>query len=432
MSISIKSITVKGYRNILSTTIDLQDITCLLAPNNYGKSNILSAIGFGHYFMNASVGNRIFMMQTVTAIPVNKSVAGKPFVFCIEGSLDNNRDFQYGYQFDWFKNNGVENRIIDGRITGEFLKVRDNSKEKPKFATIFQRNSTEEAKYLPSPTGRCDKPLNIGAYELVINKLSNFDELFYHADLDAVLNINIQGIDTLSNPDNYFTPQVHFKKNSQRFMISDWASTYLYDLKQGDKQTYDYLLSALRILLPNIESIEPIMTSPKVQVEEGVPYTYPDQYDIMVKEINNNQATRIQYLSTGSMKILFMLICVIRARKEGTQLLFVEELENSIHPNLMQTLLTIISEMKGETMLLFTSHSPNVAKNLSAMQLYVGLPSGKGVVDFRTIRPSKVKSVLAIAGAGDMSLGEYLFELMLDTETDPSLIDFFFVPQKEE
>ena len=388
MSISIKSITVKGYRNILSTTIDLQDITCLLAPNNYGKSNILSAIGFGHYFMNASVGNRIFMMQTVTAIPVNKSVAGKPFVFCIEGSLDNNRDFQYGYQFDWFKNNGVENRIIDGRITGEFLKVRDNSKEKPKFATIFQRNSTEEAKYLPSPTGRCDKPLNIGAYELVINKLSNFDELFYHADLDAVLNINIQGIDTLSNPDNYFTPQVHFKKNSQRFMISDWASTYLYDLKQDDKQTYDYLLSALQILLPNIESIEPIMTSPKVQVEEGVPFTYPDQYDIMVKETNNNQATRLQYLSTGSMKILFMLICVIRARKEGTQLLFVEELENSIHPNLMQTLLTIISEMKGETKLLFTSHSPNVAKNLSAMQLYVGLPSGKGVVDFRTIRPS--------------------------------------------
>jgi hypothetical protein len=64
--------------------------------------------------------------------------------------------------------------------------------------------------------------------------------------------------------------------------------------------------------------------------------------------------------------------------------------------------------------------------------LYVGLPSDKGVVDFRTIKPSKVKSVLQIAGAGDMALGEYLFDLMLDTETDPSLIDFFFVPQKEE
>ena len=174
------------------------------------------------------------------------------------------------------------------------------------------------------------------------------------------------------------------------------------------------------------------MASPKVQVEDGVPFTYPDRYDIMVKEINNNQATRLQFLSTGSMKILYLLICIVRARKKGTQLLYIEELENSIHPNLMRTLLTIIAEMKGDTKLLFTSHSPNVAKYLTAPQLYVGLPSDKGVVDFRTIKPSKVKSVLQIAGAGDMALGEYLFDLMLDTEADPTLIDFFFVPQKEE
>ena len=430
--ISVKSIFIKGFRNVYSTTIDLQDITCLLAPNNYGKSNILAAIDFGRYFINASAEKKIYMMQMVTAIPVNKSIAGKPFVFRLEGALDEKRDYQYGYQFNWFQNNVAGNRIVDGKITGEFFKVRDNTKEKPKFSTIFQRDAEDKAKYLPSPTGRCDKPLNIEPYELVLNKLSNFDELFYHADLDAVLNINIQGIDTLSNPDNYFTPQVQVQKGGQRYAISDWASTYLFSLKQEDKQTYDYLLSAIQVLLPNIESIEPVMASPKVQVEDGVPFTYPDRYDIMVKEINNNQATRLQFLSTGSMKILYLIICIIRARKKGTQLLYIEELETSIHPNLMRTLLTIIAEMKGDTKLLFTSHSPNVAKYLAAPQLYVGLPSDKGVVDFRTIKPSKVKSVLQIAGAGDMALGEYLFDLMLDTETDPSLIDFFFVPQKEE
>lgn len=430
--VSIKSITIKGYKNILSTTIDLQDVTCLLAPNNYGKSNILSAIGFGHYFLGAPAEKKFIMMQNIIAIPVNKSIAGKPFVFRIEGALDENRDFQYEYQFDWFQNNKAENRSIDGKITGEFFKVRDNTKEKPKFATIFQRDEANRAKYLPSPTGRCDKPLNIGPYELIINKLSNFDELFYHADLDALLKINIQGIDTLSNPDRYFTPQVHIKKGGIGFTVSDWASTYMYDLKQSDKQTYDYLISAIQILLPHIESIEPVKTSPEIKVEDDVPFTYPDHYDIMVKETYNNQSTRLQYLSSGSMKILFMLICVIRAQKEDTQLLFIEELENSIHPNLMQALLSIIDGMKGDTKLLFTSHSPNVTKNLSAKQLYVGLPSDKGVVDFRTIKPSKVKSVLSIAGAGDMALGEYLFELMLDTETNPSLIELFFTPKNED
>ena len=370
-------------------------------------------------------------MKDITSIPVNKSVAGKPFMFCMEGSIDDNRDFQYGYQFDWFQNKGVDNRIIEGKISGEFFKIRDNTKEKPKFATFFQRNAADGAKYLPSPTGRCDKPLSIGPHELVINKLSYFDELFYHADLEAILKIIIRGIDTLSNPDDFFTPQVHVRKSDNKLTISDWASKYLYDVKQSDKSTYNYLLSAIQILLPNIEYIKPVMTSPKVQVEDGVPFTYPDRYEIMVKETSNNQATRLQFLSTGSMKLLYMLICIIRARKEETQLLFIEELENSIHPSLMQTLLSIIADMKGDTKLLFTSHSPNVAKNLTAKQLYVGLPSDKGVVDFRTIKPSKLKSVLAIAGAGDLTLGEYLFNLMLDAESDPGIIEHFFEPKKE-
>lgn len=316
---SIKSITVKGFRNILSTTIDLQDITCLLAPNNYGKSNILSAIGFGYNFMISPSEKKTLMMQSIADISINKSIAGKPFVFTLEGSLE-----------------------------------------------------------------------------------------------------------------MHFAPRLKVHKSGARFSIGDWVPSYLFDLKKEDKSTYDYLLSAIQILLPNVESMEPIPISLRTQVDKDVPFTYPDSYDIMVKEVYNNQATRLQYLSTGSMKILFLLTCIIRARKEGTQLLFIEELENSIHPNLMQALLSVIVEMKGDTKLLFTSHSPNVAKYLTAKQLYVGLPSDKGVVDFRTIKPSKVKSVLSIAGAGDMALGEYLFELMLDTETDPSLIDLFFTPKNEE
>ncbi len=428
---SLNKITIKGFRNIESASIDLKDITCLLAPNNYGKSNVLAAIQFGRIFINAPADKKVILMQTETAIPINKFVAGKPFMFFLEGSLDENRDFQYSYQFDWYKNNVADGHIIDGKITNEFFKIRDNSKEKPKFATIFQRNDSEIAKYLPSPTGRCDKPLAINPCDLVINKLSNFDELFYHTELESVLKITIRGIDSLSNPEYHFAPQLLIKKEGPRINIGDWVSPYLFFLKKEDKDTYDYLLSAIELLLPNIESFEPIQSGPHLQVDEGVPFAYPDQYDIMVKERNNNQITRLQYLSTGSMKILYLLTCLVRARKEGVQLLTIEELENSIHPKLLLSLLSIIKTFLGDTKLIFTSHSPNVAKYLSAPQLYVGLPSEKGVVDFRTIKPSKVKSVLSIAGAGDMSLGEYLFDLMLETESDSSLIDFFFVPKKE-
>ena len=127
-----------------------------------------------------------------------------------------------------------------------------------------------------------------------------------------------------------------------------------------------------------------------------------------------------------------MLTTIVRASRDGVQLLLVEELENSIHPSLLQALLSVVKSFLGGVKLLFTSHSPNLLKYLTAQQLYVGLPSNMGKADFRTIKPSKVKSVLQIASAGEMAFGEYLFELLQDAESNPSLIDVFFTPKKGE
>ena len=191
------------------------------------------------------------------------------------------------------------------------------------------------------------------------------------------------------------------------------------------------MLSAVTTLIPTIELLEPVVISANnLKIDDDAPFEYPNQYDLVVKEKNNNQQTRFQYLSTGSMKLLYLLTTIIRASSEGVQLLLVEELENSIHPSLLQSLLDVVRLFLGETKLLFSSHSPNLLKHLAAPQLYVGLPSDKGEADFRTIKPSKVKSVLQIAGAGEMAIGEYLFDLLQDAESDPSLVDVFFTQKK--
>jgi hypothetical protein len=126
------------------------------------------------------------------------------------------------------------------------------------------------------------------------------------------------------------------------------------------------------------------------------------------------------------MRILFLLASVIHASKRGVQILMVEELENSIHPDLLQSLLNAIPMLLGDTKLLFTSHSTHLAKHLAYNQLYVGLPSDDGVADFRILKQTKLKNVLKIAAAGEMALGEYLFELMLSAEDDRRMIDVFF------
>lgn len=433
--ISLNKITVKGFANIESVTLDLPQITALLAPNNYGKSNVLSAILFGIEFMQQLPNVRQKLMGYEPCIPVNKRIAGKPFSFEMEGSIGENTNFQYGYCFVWKRYRKTEEKIVDkgGTIISEFLKIKSKTGEKPKYTTMVNRSSSTGAKYTSSPTGRCDRDLTIDGNELALNKLSNFDDLFYHQFIQAIRSIKIIDADYLSDPQKFFAVRMVVQDEKHRYLAGGQIATYLYNLKKNDPDSYALLLSAVTLLIPTIESIEPVVISANgLKVDDDAPFEYPDQYDLVVKEKYNNQQTRFQYLSTGSMKLLYLLTTIIRASHEGVQLLLVEELENSIHPSLLQALLDVVKSFLDGTKLLFTSHSPNLLKYMAAPQLYVGLPSDKGEADFRTIRPSKVKSVLQIAGAGDMAIGEYLFQLLQDTESDPSLIDVFFTQRKGE
>lgn len=426
---ALNKITIKGFRNIDVFSINLENITSLLAPNNYGKSNALAAITFGFQFVKGLPKTKLMLMGNQSCISINKGIAGKPFVFEEEGSIDDNTDFVYGYSFNWKRNRkGDVEDEVEGQIVTEYLRIRNKVGNKPKFTTLINRTAGNKVKYTPSLTGRCDKELLIESDELALNKLCNYDDLFYHNHIEAIKSIRVRGIDTLSDPEEIFAPRLMMNDEGKRtLMLGSNLAQYLYELKQKDKDTFELLISAITNLIPTIEIIDPVVINKlDLKIDEDAPFELPDQYDVIVKEKFNNQQTRFQYLSTGSMKLLNLLTKVVKAQKDGVQLLLVEELENSIHPRLLQSLLSIIDDFLGETKLLFTSHSPILAKYLSAPQLYIGLPSEKGYVDFRTLKANKVSRVLKIAAAGEMSLGEYLFDLMLDLECDRELISEFF------
>ena len=386
------------------------------------------AIAFGFQFIKNQPLFRSEMMGNESCISINREIAGKPFFFEEEGSIDDNTDFIYGFSFEWKRNRrNDKEEISEGQIVSEYLQIKSKNGEKPKFTKLINRTSGNKAMYMPSPTGRCNKEIPIESSELVLSKLYNYDDLFYHNYIEVIKNIEIKWIDTLANPENFFVPHMLVKDGKRQLIIESWLSKYLYELKQNDRDNFELLISAITNLVPAIEMIEPVVINNiNLKIDDDAPFELPDQYDIIVKERNNNQQTRFQFLSTGSMKILNLLTAVIKSQKDGVQLLLVEELENSIHPRLLQSLLSSIGDFLGETKLLFTSHSPNLAKYLSAPQLYIGLPSEKGFVDFRTLKPTKVKQVLKIAAAGEMSLGEYLFDLMLDLECDHDLVSDYF------
>ena len=64
---------IKGISNIGHVRLDIREMNALIAPNGYGKSNVLSAISFGMDFLKASVESRRQMLGSGFA-PINEAM----------------------------------------------------------------------------------------------------------------------------------------------------------------------------------------------------------------------------------------------------------------------------------------------------------------------------------------------------------------------
>lgn len=427
----IDSISVSGYRNLGSNTLQLQDITSLVAPNNYGKSNLLDAIRLGFGFIRKPKNQKDSMMRNRNFIPINTKLDGEPFTFEISGTVDlknANWDFVYGYSFEWEKSNDKDH---GARIINEYLKMKTG--DDIKFKSYINRSSSDMAFYLASPTGRCSKQLRVDGSMLALNKLVNYDDLFYIKVIQALNNVDIIAIGTLRNPDDYFNmiaPDDDDNQMSLTYPKRGKEGYYINCLKELMPEKYELLRNTIMDLLPTIEDLQPVKVDLKHTFEgrkgEKLPFQLPDTfYDVRVKERYNNQYTTINRLSSGCKRILYILTLVIAAEINKMPIVLLEELENSVHPRLLQNLLAIISELAGDTKIIITSHSPYLIKYLDPTNVAFGMPSKDGVATFMKIKNSKVSKLMKRASSEEVSLGEYLFELMLGMEDEDTIKEYF-------
>ncbi len=422
MEILIKKIKVGGITNIKSVEIPMEKLTALVAPNNYGKSNFLVAIEFAVQFMAAQSDTRLKMMSTRNVIPINKSMEDAPFSFEMEGSAGD-IEFVYGFSFEWARTNGKDH---GSRVVSEILKLKQASELK--YKAYIKRDDTEHAYIIATSKGRCNKEVLVDRDILVMDKLLNMDGLFYLDVVKAIRSINVKRVNTLDNPDGIFSspyPASGSGGYSVSFPKPGEIGFFINSLRQLDVDKYELLKNTIVDLLPNIEDFEPVQVdlSPKTDVPFQLPNTY---FDIRVKERFNNQYTSINNVSTGSKKILYVLTMSLAASLNHVDLLMFEELENSVHPRLLQNLLQVVTELAGNTKVITTSHSPYLVKYLSPNNIQLGLPTHSGVAEFKTIKPSKVNKVLRQASAEEVSIGEYLFDMMLDAEADDEMLNEYF------
>ncbi len=426
----IKRLTIEGFRNLDSVSLKLSKLNVLIALNNYGKSNVIKAINFGLHFIKALPSEKVRMMGLEDVLPINKKNANKNYLFelTFESMFDEQAYvIQYSFSFEWIKEHNKGRKVLF-----ESLKVKKSDK-KQQFKTFIKR-ALNQASYLSSETGRPNSKLPIEEDELVLNKLEAIGTLFYQKILKEILNISLQ-INTSLNVDGIFNT-IHL--NSPKFdklELNEHADIgeFIYALKKLHPDKFELLLDAILSLLPGLESLEPIeidfREKSSLESHEDIPFIIPEKlYKVRIKEKANNQSTSIGSLSSGSQRIIQILCLAFSAQMNNVPLLVFEELENSIHPSLLQRLLMILNDLTGEAKMLLTSHSPYLLRYLEINNIYFGIPNKYKLADFRKIEgKAKQKKLMKEVLEYETSLGEYIFDLLIESANEPNeLTEYIF------
>lgn len=407
----IDSFDIKGISNIEHIRIDVGEMNALIAPNGYGKSNVLSAISFGMDFINANAEGRRQMLANGFS-PINEALKHSSLRFEISARLTQKEPaqlFLYGFECEWATDDK------EGRVVSEWLKMKQANEQR--YRQLINRIASDTCLVVPSPKGRCNKPLEVSSLQLALPTIAN-GALFLADTAKQICSITVPNLETLDNPESYFS----IDGNAGISLLGGKTlSEYIHFLKKTDETNYGILSDGIKQLIPRIVEFEP----DEITLSDG----RSRLYDIRVREEFNTIPTSIRLLSSGSKRMIFLFTLCIAAKKQNIPLIMMEEPENSVHPRMMENLLLTLQNYASDTKILMTSHSPYLMRYLRPDQMYFGLPKNDGLAHFARINPSKLKYLYKYAGDMELTIGEFMFDFMLNMEGDNEKIGKFFVQE---
>lgn len=414
----IQAVAIGGFKNISNVRLSLERITALVSLNNFGKSNVLTAIGCGLDFINRSVADKKEMMSNTNFIPLNKNMFGHNFCFELD-MLTNieGEEYQviYGYEFAW-----KTDEIKEPYIVSEYLKYRPTSSGQ-KYTQLINRDETKSL-YKSSETGRCSSKIKVGSIELVVNKLLAYDGIFLASLIQKINSLKFY-MENHLDAKSFYQPDPILRKGLDDVAIT--ASNLprvVYRLNEDHKEKFELLLDVYRELFPNVKDV--IVKRFKINADndplpDDAPFVITnDLYMLFVKDERLMQPIDFAMMSDGAKRVFMILVKLVLADVSKVSLIAIEEPENSVHPSLFQEYVQIISQLVSDCKVIITSHSPYIVSYLEPSWIYVGINTNPGVADFYTFKKSGQKALKSDSERFNMSMGDYLFSLLSDCETD--------------
>lgn len=417
----IHAVAIDGFKNLSDVKITFDNITALVSLNNFGKSNVLSGIDFGLAYIKATVEEKMKMMANSSLIPMNQRTMGTNYKFEVEVFTEmGGRQYcvQYGFEFLWQCEEEKAPQIIQ-----EYLKIKLDEKGQ-KYTQLIDR-TTEKSLYKSSETGRCSSKIRVESSELVVNKLRAYDELYY-ADVVKKLNGMKMYMENNLDAKSFYQPDPIIFKDFENEMVNmDNLPLIIFNLKKKNPDKFELLKDVYFQLFPDVEDIIvkniPIHAAENGQLPDDVPFIFMDSIHVLfVKDKNLANPVNFVMMSDGAKRVFMILTKVLISSVSNISLIAIEEPENSVHPGLFQAYIQIINQLLDDCKVIITSHSPYIISYLDPAWVHVGVNREPGVAEFFSFKKSGQKQLENDAAGFHMSMGDYLFSMLADPESNIS------------
>ena len=416
----IQSVFIDGFKNLSNISLNLNNMTALVSLNNFGKSNVLTAIDFAIKFIQANPTLKKEMMNNSKLMPMNQFTLGRDYFFKIESTTiigKNKYRVEYGFSFSWGNN---KNEPI---IKSEILRVKLEEKDQ-KYVKYIERNPNR-AFYKSSEQGRCSTVVRIADTELVINKLQAYDSLFYSEIIEKINNLRFYMENNLDAKSFYRIDPIITKGLDDLLVNSENLPRIIYQLQSKEPKKFQLLKNVYSQLFPHVENIiaQRFNFDHKgmglKDFPENIPISFSDSVYVLYVKMNNLVApVDFNIMSDGAKRVFMILTKVILSKISNVSLVAIEEPENSVHPSLFRSYINIISQLLDDCRVIITSHSPYIINYFEPSWIRVGVEKQDGVAEFFEFKSCGAKKLQKDAIELGTNIGDYLFALLADSESN--------------
>lgn len=438
----LTSITVGNFMNLAETTLDLTKMVAVVSTNNYGKSNLLNAIRFGFDFIEASAKVRTNMMHWIRGIPLVPCLAGKDFIFSVEidaPELGKYRFIKYSFSFSW-----INDENTGGVITDETIDMRAN--ESVRYTSYLKRN---RGQYRAGKDKTSYRNITLAKDVLAVDILSAIDDIDISDAISSIKSLGYRMCQTLELDRSFQFSPIEFDFDTSSALSFDDSDIpkALNTLRREKPDQFDLFIETIYDLFPEFEDIDlraytlknegisgdirTVVISSDGNEEKSdelaaIPYHIKDEiYRLIIRSKVLNQPISMELMSTGTKRIIWLVANALFGNCYGINLIGVDEVETSIHPKMIRSLLEALNGILENASMIVTSHSPYLIQYLKPESIYVGVPNEKGLAQFKRIQKSKIKVLVSVARDLGTSVGEYLFELMAGDDDSAAILSAY-------